>query len=1076
MGRTWRIRKCKLMVWSERLSVTILVRGLVLLSLCTFAAGTSALASDSGTALLEQGSTKVPLTQYARIVRDDGARLSADAFLDRQACSAAPDGREFISLGSTRDALWLCIPLHNGESTPLQRLLVFDPSWLEDLQVLLYQQHDLVQSFQLGALRPFAERTLAQRLINHEVSIPPGDSLLLVRAQSRDPVDVNLTLWEQGAYFEAQSLEAIFWGATYGILGAMLLYNLFLYVSVRDRIYVAYAVYLLMFLMLNATLNGQSYQYFWPDSPSLNKWVLTTSVYAYALSGIYFGCRFLDLRSRLPVAYRMARGAAGVMVGSFVLTALLNGYRWNILLAPLWVIVSAMFMVTVGFLSLRRGNRAARYFLIGTVSGFIGSSTTACTTLGFLPFTFWTYRAVDFGMVVDAILLSFALADRISIIRKDKDIAYAKVKEINEHLEERVNQRTHELEMSKAEAEYGSNELRTLIERMPIGFIVWDRDFRVKSWNPAATDIFGYSEKETMGRQPYGLIVSESDQPTVAEIWERLIKGDMTAYSINKNLTKDGRSITCSWTNTPLLTSDGLVTSLLSMVQDITQQKQSEILMHQWSNAFNNAALGIALGDVDTQKIIACNPSFAQILKSTVDKQIGMPILENYAPAERNRVRQLITHAVDVGSFSYESTMLRTDGTEIPVQVDLVAVRDAEGKPSYRVATIQDISERRQAIQKLEEKELAKTRFLASAGHDLRQPLAAANLFIDALNFTELSAEQHKMLRSLEQSMATFNELLDALLNISKLDAGSIKPEYTSISVIDLMNWLSQSFAGLAASKGLVLKVRLPEQRPLAVLSDLGLIRSVLMNLVSNAIKFTDTGGILIGVRRRGDNLLFQVWDSGIGIPPENIERIFTEFYQVDNPQRDRTKGLGLGLAIARRALNLLGSEIMCFSRTGHGTVFEFALPVCNTMDDVIQIDEGLDKDNLVNFVRGKYFVVVEDDKLVAEAIISMFEGLGAEVRHFHNGEDALKFHRIGQADCYVVDFMVGGAFDGIQLLDKLQQMAQRRIAAVLVTGDTSSMTLRYANRHDWPVLHKPVSTSRLIAELRSQYESHQNN
>ncbi len=257
----------------------------------------------------------------------------------------------------------------------------------------------------------------------------------------------------------------------------------------------------------------------------------------------------------------------------------------------------------------------------------------------------------------------------------------------------------------------------------------------------------------------------------------------------------------------------------------------------------------------------------------------------------------------------------------------IVVKRDETGKPIRLVGTNTDITERKLALQQLEEKELSKTRFLAAAGHDLRQPLAAANLFIDALKFSGPTPAQDQIIQRLEQSMSTFNGLLDALLNISKLDAGIIHPEYTSINVTELMNWLEQNFAPLAAERKLGFKLHFSMREPLVVRSDIGLVKSVLMNLVSNAIKFTSRGAILVSARRRGDNVLFQVWDTGMGIQAENIEQIFDEFYQVDNPQRDRSRGLGLGLSIAKRALTLLGGKITCRSQSGHGSVFEFLLP-----------------------------------------------------------------------------------------------------------------------------------------------------
>ncbi len=403
---------------------------------------------------------------------------------------------------------------------------------------------------------------------------------------------------------------------------------------------------------------------------------------------------------------------------------------------------------------------------------------------------------------------------------------------------------------------------------------------------------------------------------------------------------------------------------------------------------------------------------------------------------------------------------------------------DAVGKPVKLHGTIQDISERKQAeheirdsMRKLEEKELAKTRFLAAAGHDLRQPLAAANLFIDALKFTGPNPEQGRIIQRLERAMETFNGLLETLLNISRLDAGSIKPECVPVDVSELVNWLDQNFAPLATSKQIGFKLHFPARESLVVNTDIGLAKSVLMNLVSNALKFTATGGVMVSIRRRGSEALFQVWDTGMGIKPEHLERIFEEFYQVGNPQRDRASGLGLGLSIAKRALTLLGSKISCRSQIGRGSVFEFRLP--------LELASGAGKQHAApgavadelageGFVKGRQFVVVEDDTLVAQALADWLEGMGGETVCFYSAEDALRLTHAKHA-FFIVDYMLGGPLNGIQFLNKLQQRLGSPLRAVLMTGDTSPSFIRDAADLHWPVLHKPVHPSRVIASLSLQ-------
>jgi signal transduction histidine kinase len=468
------------------------------------------------------------------------------------------------------------------------------------------------------------------------------------------------------------------------------------------------------------------------------------------------------------------------------------------------------------------------------------------------------------------------------------------------------------------------------------------------------------------------------------------------------------------------------------------------------------------------------NAAYARTICSTVEDMLKQDF-RNSESWQRNGLLSIANQTFATGkSIQRDIEGTTTFGKKVALNCIFAPIVIAG--ENHLLLLTNDVSERMAAeraltesVRQLEQKELAKTRFLAAAGHDLRQPLAAANLYIDALSFSGLNDKQQHIIQRLEQAMATFNGLLDALLNISKLDAGIIKPEPSSIWVSELMNWLEQNFAALAASKRLGFKLFFSMGEPLAIHSDIGLVKSVLMNLVSNAIKFTPEGAIMVSARRRGNDVLFQVWDTGIGISEEHRALIFDEFYQVDNPQRDRSGGLGLGLSIAKRALLLLGGKITCRSQLGSGSVFSFSLPAHDAGLETEKPAGDKDSGDVTDYIRGRRFVLVEDDKLVSQAMTNLLEGMGAEVRNFHRAEDALIHHHIEQADCYIVDHMLGGAINGAQFLNQLSQKLGRPICAVLVTGDTSTETLRQAKGLEWPILHKPINAAQLINKLRKQ-------
>lgn len=356
----------------------------------------------------------------------------------------------------------------------------------------------------------------------------------------------------------------------------------------------------------------------------------------------------------------------------------------------------------------------------------------------------------------------------------------------------------------------------------------------------------------------------------------------------------------------------------------------------------------------------------------------------------------------------------------------------------------------------------AKSDFLAAASHDLRQPLQAIGLFHGALKATALDATQARIVQNLSISLTSLTDLLNALLDISKLDAGRVKPVPEPVGIERLLTRIDAEFAPLAVEKGLRFKLAFP-LRDIAVLTDSRLLQSLLGNLVGNAIKYTERGGVLVGVRERGDDLLFQVWDSGVGIAETDRERIFDEYFQVGNQERDRRKGLGLGLSIVRRLAQLLGTEVRCRSRPGRGSVFEFRLPRLDfVLGDAPGAGDGVgDADDAADFA-GRRAVVVEDETLLANAIEIACESVGISVLRFATAEEALASDSLLAADFYVSDFRLPG-MDGLHLLDEIARRAGRPINAALLTGETAPERIRAAEASGWPVLFKPVEFSRLL-------------
>jgi len=418
-----------------------------------------------------------------------------------------------------------------------------------------------------------------------------------------------------------------------------------------------------------------------------------------------------------------------------------------------------------------------------------------------------------------------------------------------------------------------------------------------------------------------------------------------------------------------------------------------------------------------------------------------------------------------------------------------VAEYDKQGRPEIVTGTLTDITGQKksemallmakqvadQARDAAESANVAKSRFLATASHDLRQPVQAGNLFVSTLKQSKLDPEQRRIVSNLEQVARSLDELLDALLEISRLDAGTMTPQMEPVEIHNIFQRIESEFASLALERKLRFKFFFPE-RPLVFLTDIGIFMRILRNLVDNAIRYTERGGVLVGVRLRTREgrrfLLFQVWDTGIGIQGEYLERIYEEFFQVENPPLHRRRGLGLGLAITHRMVDLMEYGIRCESRYGRGSLFEISIPL--PVDELQVSDVALPEEpDDYSLLRGKFCILTEDDPLVSEAFSIWLKSCGMRCLCFADSASVLASPDVPNADFFITDFRIQGKLDGVKLLEALQERAQRPVRGVIVTGGASRAQIVSAMHHNanWPVLYKPVTAERLLETLMQLWQ-----
>ena len=363
---------------------------------------------------LQASASLVDLIPWVRVIKDTEKNKSVEEVLATSLTMKPKGEAGVVDFGFSTAAYWFVIPLSNVENIPLERLLVFEPTWLDEVRVTLIDARGGRQNLVGGDTFPFAQRAEPNRHINFNLAIQPGANTLLVRVETRDAFYVGMKLIESNRFFRDDAAQWTYFGLLYGALLSLLLFNFVLFVSTREASYLAYSAYLLCFILSHLTYNGHSFPLLFPDSPELSNWAISIFVHLYCLSGLFFAVYFLDLKNKAPFAYRLAIGSMIALAMSFVVTGALGGYRWQVTGATVWIVIYSILALTLGIIALAKRIQAANYYMVGSAVGLCGSAVSSLTVMSVLPYTFVTFRAVDFGMLVDAILLSLALAERIS--------------------------------------------------------------------------------------------------------------------------------------------------------------------------------------------------------------------------------------------------------------------------------------------------------------------------------------------------------------------------------------------------------------------------------------------------------------------------------------------------------------------------------------------------------------------------------------------------------------------------------------------------------------------------------------
>ena len=640
--------------------------------------------------------------------------------------------------------------------------------------------------------------------------------------------------------------------------------------------------------------------------------------------------------------------------------------------------------------------------------------------------------------------------------------------------------------------------LHTMMENIAQGICVVDADMRIVAWNRRYLELFDYPDGMIYVGCPVANLIrfnAERGECGPGDVEEHVSKriAHMRAGTphVFERVRADGRVI--EMRGQPLQ-GGGYVTTYA----DVTHFKQTEQALRESERNIrvytDSVPVMLAYVDADMRFRFA-NRAYLNFFNMTREELVGRPIREVLNEAQLRRREEHIAAVLkgerqdfEIELDTHRGTSLYALGTYIPefdrdgrvagfysIFQDISARRRAElalaeAKAALEVRVEQRTQELREALSAQEvakqdavDANLSKTRFIAAASHDLLQPLNAARLFTAALGQHDTDDSEVKTLaRQIDGSLRGAEELLSVLLDISRLDTGALTPNLGAIPLRELFNALRVQFAPLAATRGL--KFRCIDTS-LAVVSDRQMLRRIVQNFVSNALRYTRGGGVVLGARREGKQVRIEVWDTGPGIPPSQQRMIFEEFQRLGEVSPWGEKGLGLGLAICERMARRLEHRIGLRSEPGMGSVFTLILPRA-TDTDVREIEPA--PTIPAGSLAGMKVLCIDNEPAILEGMRALLSRWGCAPLVAAD-QDAAEAALAEQPDVVLADFHLEHGVDGLALLSLLTHRNDKPLPGALITADHSEALAAKVKAAGFSLLRKPVKPAALRAFLAAQ-------
>ncbi|WP_029007647.1 PAS domain-containing protein [Azospirillum halopraeferens] len=614
------------------------------------------------------------------------------------------------------------------------------------------------------------------------------------------------------------------------------------------------------------------------------------------------------------------------------------------------------------------------------------------------------------------------------------------------------------LEARERELRAKERHLADVLDSLPAFTVVLNPEGVVLQSNRAALDMSGLAIADALG-QRFDAIAwwcGDADRARLRNAVESAARGRPSRFDTALCGAAGGLRI-IDFTLAPMTDGAGRITHLIASGIDITERTRTEEALRvaeaRFRTALKNSGVIVSNQDRDLRYTWIHNgPADAAAVIGRTDREV----LGGSPPEDVKRIIAMKRRVLATGEGESGEVCARVGGEHRYYDLTVEPLRDPAGAVVGITCAAVDVTDRRRdadavraAREEADAANIAKSKFLAAASHDLRQPVQSLLLFAAALGDRLRDHPSMPLLENLREALGTLKTLLDSLLDMSRLESGKIVATPAAVRLDDVLGRLAAEYAPRAREKGLELRA---VRTGAWVRSDPALLERILRNLIENALRYTPAGRVLVGARRGKGTVRLEVWDTGVGIPAHQIDRIFEEFTQLDESRNER--GLGLGLAIVKRLARLLGHPVTVRSVPGRGSTFAVTLPSLAAPANPREVRAVAADDPAKGMV-----LVIDDEAIVLLGLKAMLEGWGYDVIAACSGDQAMAMLRKDgrRPRLLLADYQLQHGRTGPQALVAIQGVVGREVPGIILTGDTTPERLAEAERNGFRVLHKPV-------------------